>query len=336
LNKPIPVVICDDSLLARKQMARSLQGWNVSITFATNGLEALEAIHNGLGHLIFLDLNMPIMDGYQVLERIIRDDLQTLILVVSGDIQPDAAKRVKSLGALDFIKKPINEQIVSDILHQYGLLKELSPESANQTHSTPVSTAIDLQSYYQEIANVAMGRAGDRLARLLGVFIHLPIPRVQLITINELAMTLQTHIQREASATVSQGFVGSGIAGEALLLFTETSIQNMANLMRYDDALTPEAEREILIDLANVLSGAFINSLALQLDISFSQGPPSIIGLHGNMPDMERSDQGWEKTLSIEIGYRIGEQTISCDLLLLFTEDSLDAMNNRAKFFESL
>ncbi|WP_370239242.1 response regulator [Neptunomonas phycophila] len=336
MNTPIPVVICDDSSLARKHMARSLQGWNVDITFASNGLEALEAIQNGLGHLVFLDLNMPLMDGYQVLERIQRDDLPTLVLVVSGDIQPDATKRVKSLGALDFIKKPINEQIVSDILHQYGLLQELSPNSEQPKRHNPIDTTIDLQSYYQEIANVAMGRAGDRLARLLGVFIHLPIPRVRLISINELAMTLQTHIQREASATVSQGFVGSGIAGEALLLFTETSIKDMATLMRYDDALTPEAEREILIDLANVLSGAFINSLALQLDVNFSQGPPSIIGLHGNLPEMDTQQKNWEKTLSIEIGYRIGEKTISCDLLLLFTEDSLTTMNNRAKFFETL
>lgn len=332
MSTPIPVVICDDSALARKQMAKSLQDWNVDITFAEHGLEAIEAIHNGKADLLFLDLNMPIMDGYQVLERIQRDDLPTLVMVVSGDIQPDAHKRVKGLGALDFIKKPINSDIVSDVLHQYGLLQELSPSETPKP--LPIDTAIDLQSYYQEISNVAMGRAGDRLARLLKTFVHLPIPRVELITADELNMALQANIGRDHAATVSQGFVGSGIAGEALIVFTESSIHDMAQLLKYDGQLDTAAEKEILIDLANVLSGAFIHSLANQIDISLSQSAPVILGLDGELPDIRNNENQWEKTLSIEISYRISDHNISCDLLLLFTEDSIEALNEIARFYE--
>jgi chemotaxis protein CheY-P-specific phosphatase CheC len=333
LKEAIPVVICDDSSLARNQMARSLKGWNVDITFAQHGLEAIDAIQDGKGHLMFLDLNMPIMDGYQTLERIQRDDLQTLVLVVSGDIQPDAAAKVKELGALDFIKKPINSDVLRDILYRYGLLHELTSDQ----EPAPVSAcdvAVDLQAYYQEIANVAMGRAGDRLARLLNVFVQLPIPRVRLISISELEMTLQTHIQREHSATVSQGFVGAGIAGESLLMFTESSIHDMAKLMQVEGDLTEAAERETLIDLSNILSGAFMNSLATQLDVNFSQNSPVIIGLNGHLPDLKTDHPAWDKTLSIEISYRISEMNITCDLLLLFTEDSLSALNERARFYE--
>ncbi|WP_246077872.1 response regulator [Neptunomonas concharum] len=332
MNNPIPVIICDDSSLARKQMARALEGWNVEITLAEQGLEAIEAIRAGKGDLLFLDLNMPILDGYGVLERIQRDDLPTMVLVVSGDIQPDARNRVKALGALDFIKKPINPDIVSDVLHQYGLLSELSPSDAPSP--PPTEVAIDLKSYYQEIANVAMGRAGDRLARLLKVFVHLPIPRVDVISIQELDMALRNHIGREGSATVSQGFVGAGISGEALLLFTESNIPDMAKLLHYEGPIDEAAEKEILIDLANVLSGAFLNSLAHQLDISFSQNPPFIIGMHGDLPEIgDNGENSWDKTLSIEISYRIEDHKINCDLLLLFTEDSLDALNERARFF---
>ncbi|WP_240770682.1 response regulator [Neptunomonas sp. XY-337] len=332
MGAPIPVVICDDSSLARKQMARSLENWNVSITFAEHGLEAIEAIKEGKGDLLFLDLNMPIMDGYQVLERIRRDDLQSLVLVVSGDIQPDAHTRVSNLGALDFIKKPINAELLSDVLHQYGLLHELSPgEKSNVQH---LDVAVDLKSYYQEISNVAMGRAGDRLARLLKAFVHLPIPRVNIISIEELDMALREHIGREQSATVTQGFSGPGIAGEALLMFTNSSIQDMARLLRYDGEINESGEREVLIDLANVLSGAFLNSLAIQLDVSLNPSAPVILGLQGEAPNISSSKHRWEKTLSIEISYRITEHNINCDLLILFTEDSLDELNERASFFE--
>ena len=119
----IPVLICDDSALARKQMARTLpKDWDVEVTFATNGAEGLDAIRAGKGEIVFLDLNMPVMDGYQVLETVQQQDLPALIIVVSGDIQIKAHERVKALGALDFIQKPVSADAISNILQEYGIL----------------------------------------------------------------------------------------------------------------------------------------------------------------------------------------------------------------------
>ncbi len=118
-----PLLICDDSKMARKQVARALPDtWDVSVTFATNGREGIEAIRAGLGEMVFLDLTMPELDGYGVLEAVKAEKLKAMIVVISGDIQPDAMQRVKSLGALDFIKKPINPEKLKDILLKYGLL----------------------------------------------------------------------------------------------------------------------------------------------------------------------------------------------------------------------
>lgn len=119
-----PLLICDDSSMARKQVARSLpDNWDVDITFATNGHEGLEAIRAGKGEMVFLDLTMPGMDGYGVLESVKTEELKAVIIVISGDIQPEARDRVKSLGALDFIKKPINKEKLRDVLLTYGLLQ---------------------------------------------------------------------------------------------------------------------------------------------------------------------------------------------------------------------
>lgn len=119
----IPLLICDDSNIARKQVAKSLPvGWDVSITYATNGLEALAAIRQGKGEMVFLDLTMPEMDGFGVLETIRQEDLKSMVIVISGDIQPVARERVLQLGALDFIKKPVNGEKLKDTLQTYGLL----------------------------------------------------------------------------------------------------------------------------------------------------------------------------------------------------------------------
>ena len=119
----IPLLICDDSLMARKQVAKSIPaGWDVDITFATNGVEGLQAIRDGKGEMVFLDLTMPEMDGYQVLEAVKRDGLNAMIIVISGDIQPEAHQRVTSLGAMDFIRKPVNPDKLEATLKKFGLI----------------------------------------------------------------------------------------------------------------------------------------------------------------------------------------------------------------------
>ena len=118
-----PILICDDSSFARKQMARALpKEWDVSITYAENGEEGVKAIREGKGEVVFLDLTMPVMDGYGALEIIKAEDLPAMVVVVSGDIQPEAMARVKKLGAMDFIKKPIDEAKITQVLTQFGIL----------------------------------------------------------------------------------------------------------------------------------------------------------------------------------------------------------------------
>jgi len=117
------ILICDDSNMARKQVARALpDSLNAEITFACNGREGLEFIRSGRAELVFLDLTMPELDGYGVLEEVKEESLKCLIVVISGDIQPEARERVMSLGALDFIKKPVNGEKLEQVLSTYGLI----------------------------------------------------------------------------------------------------------------------------------------------------------------------------------------------------------------------
>lgn len=119
----IPLLICDDSNMARKQVKKALPAeWDVDITFATNGVEGIEAIRNGKGEMVFLDLTMPEMDGYEVLDLVKAEGHKSIIIVISADIQPEARQRVMSAGALDFIKKPVNKDKLEEVLKNYGLL----------------------------------------------------------------------------------------------------------------------------------------------------------------------------------------------------------------------
>ena len=119
----IPLLICDDSAMARKQVFRSLpESWDVEVTYAKHGIEGIEAIRDGKGEMVFLDLTMPELDGYGVLQKVKEEGHKSIIIVISADIQPEARSRVMGLGALDFIKKPVNSEKLSDVLKNYGLL----------------------------------------------------------------------------------------------------------------------------------------------------------------------------------------------------------------------
>jgi CheY-like chemotaxis protein len=119
---PTPILVVDDSPMARKMLIKSLPAnWDVEISQAGNGVEALEAYRAGKADVMFLDLTMPVLDGYGVLETLQKENLNSFVIVVSADIQPIAQERVKKLGAIAFIKKPVNPQAVESVLKEYGI-----------------------------------------------------------------------------------------------------------------------------------------------------------------------------------------------------------------------
>ena len=329
----LPILICDDSNLARKQMAKSLpKDWDIDISFARHGLEAIEFIRQGKAEIMFLDLNMPEMDGYEVLEAIRESDLPTMVIVVSGDIQPEAYQRVINLGALDFIKKPIDVEHLISILGKYGIYSATT-NSQEKAPEKNINIEVSLYDAYQEVANVAMGQAANLLAQLLDVFVVLPVPKVSMIEVNELKMALSQAEFNNSQSAICQGFIGSGISGEALMIFNDTSLSDIAQLMKYKGEIDQTIEIELLMDISSILIGAFLKGFTQQLDINFSQSHPVIIGRHIKMEDLLKNDSmHWTKTLSIEIPYNIEDKKIQCDLLILFTEDSLKPMNDRMSY----
>ena len=328
------ILICDDSSFARRQLARALpQDWDVEVSFAGNGEEGLAGVRDGKGELLLLDLNMPVLDGYQVLETIRAEDLPTLVVVVSGDIQPEAHKRVMQLGALGFIEKPVDVAQLGTLLKDFGLRVESGSHARVESNGTEVNEF----DCYREIANVAMGRAADLLARLLGAFVLMPIPNVNRIEATELHMALSQVAEDDTVSAVCQGFIGSGIAGEAMLIFNESSYKDIAELLNYEQDIDASAELELLMDIANVLIGACLTGFADQLGMGFCESHPVVLERHVKVADLiERNGLSWNKTLTIESACSIENRNIKCDLLLLFTEDSLQPLRERAELLGAL
>lgn len=190
----------------------------------------------------------------------------------------------------------------------------------------------DLRDCLQEVSNVAMGRAGDHLARLLDAFVVLSIPHVAILSPNEIAMAVQT-INEGSVSGVCQGFIGGGVAGESMLLFSDTSFGDLARLMRFRGNLTEVVERELLIDSTNILVGALLRGIAEQLDLEFSFGPPAILGQHQELDKLLSSDNvRWQKALVVEVSYQIEGYNVQCDLLMVITENSMKRLFSKLQY----
>lgn len=326
------VLICDDSKLARRQLARSLPvDWDIKIEFAHHGVDCINQIKKIQPEILFLDLNMPEMDGYEVLIAIRELGLNVLTVVVSGDIQPAAHERVLELGAIDFIQKPCSAEKLATIIEHHGIKDKAMRERL--AHSLGEQVDPDVRDIYQELTNVAMGQAGDLLARLLNVFVKLPIPNVNILEVNELDMALRSIDNSTSTSGICQGFIGGGISGEALLLLNDSSFKEIASLMNYDGELNEKVELELLMDISNILIGAMLTGLSKQLDMTFSQGHPIVLGQHRDVSELVKSNKPrWQRTLAIEISYGIENHDINCDMMLLFTEDSLKTLKYKVAY----
>lgn len=185
----------------------------------------------------------------------------------------------------------------------------------------------DHRDCLQEVVNIAMGQAGDRLARLLDTFVVLSIPRIAVMKPADIAMAVQSLHSTDSVSGVCQGFIGGGVAGEAMLLFNDTSFQDLARLMNYPGELDEQSERELLMDTTNVLLGACLNGIAEQVDLNFSYGPPMVLGQHRRLAELVHADHAlWEHALVLEINYKLEGYNVNCDLLLVLTDDSIERL----------
>ena len=326
----IPLLVCDDSNMARKQLIRALPAeWPVTLSQASNGEEALVLIRQGQGQVMLLDLTMPVLDGYQTLAALRAEGLSSKVIVVSGDVQDEAVRRVRELGALAFIKKPADPEILRQTLIELGLFNPQGSPAVQAQVQALAELKVSFRDALREVSNVAMGRAAALLAKVLGVFVQLPVPQVNIFEVSELHMTLVDAQRGERFSAICQGFIGEAIAGEALLLFHDSEVNDMARLLGWqpkDEAQTSE----MLLDLASILIGACLAGVAEQLDLRFSQGHPQLLGQHASLDQLiQVNAQRWRKTLAVEISYSLEGHAIHFDLLLLFTEDSIKRLTGK-------
>jgi len=99
------ILIVEDTASIAEVMKLKLDNSGFQATVATNGVEAVEIVGKQEFDLILLDLIMPKLDGFGVLEELKKRNITTPVIVTTNLGQPEDMERVKKFGVKDYFLK---------------------------------------------------------------------------------------------------------------------------------------------------------------------------------------------------------------------------------------
>ncbi|MBF8276299.1 MAG: cheY 5 [Candidatus Brocadiaceae bacterium] len=119
------ILIVDDSIVARMGLKKAIpKDMPYEFYEASDGASGVEQFKTVAPDVVFLDLTMPVMTGFQALDEIMKIDKNAAVIVVTADIQKKTMDRVLEAGALLVISKPPSQEEIRSSLEKAGKFKE--------------------------------------------------------------------------------------------------------------------------------------------------------------------------------------------------------------------
>lgn len=173
VEAPVPkILVADDIADSRRMLAQLLTCWGCRVLEAENGLDALRQAEKEHPTAIITDIRMPEMDGVALIQRLRQNpDLKnTFIIASSASVYTDDQQRNQHIGSDAFLLKPIDIDVLSELLRTSGVatwryLEGTGP--ANQLNSIEkVLPLSDLKSLYELAVVGDVVELRDYLGRL--------------------------------------------------------------------------------------------------------------------------------------------------------------------------
>jgi two-component system sensor histidine kinase/response regulator len=121
LTKGLSVLVAEDNPLNQKLMGILLKQMDCVVEMASNGREAVEKAGKNKYDLIFMDLQMPVMDGFQATEHIrVKLNLRMPIIALTAKVFQEDQEQCAAAGMNDFVAKPVEIKILKQMLLKWG------------------------------------------------------------------------------------------------------------------------------------------------------------------------------------------------------------------------
>jgi CheY-like chemotaxis protein len=169
------LLIVDDNSMNRIMLSRYITKLGYQASLAENGRQALEKLRHEPFDLVLLDVEMPEMDGYEVLEQIKADPhlREIPVIMISAVEELESVVKCIELGAQDYLPKPFNPVLLRARLTACLERKRLRDQEIDYLQQvgrvTAAAAAIQSNSFQLESLDEVAGRS-DELGQLAQVF----------------------------------------------------------------------------------------------------------------------------------------------------------------------
>jgi CheY-like chemotaxis protein len=129
-NSAARLLLVEDNAVNQLVASRMLQRLGFTVEFATDGKKAVDMVAANPYDLVFMDCQMPVMDGYQATEQIRRTEppgRHTIIVAMTANAMQSDRQRCLDSGMDDYVSKPINKSEVVAVLKRHLRASALQP-----------------------------------------------------------------------------------------------------------------------------------------------------------------------------------------------------------------
>ena len=163
------ILVVDDEPGVRDLISDALNLVGLSSITAAHGMEALTKLRDNQVDLMILDINMPTMDGYEVLERMRDQGSRTPVIVLTARLDREDTKRAFQLGADDFVRKPFGIEELT--LRVNAILRRSQPQVENESVLVAGAITINLDQHLVSVDEVTIDLSPTEF-RLLETFMQ--------------------------------------------------------------------------------------------------------------------------------------------------------------------
>lgn len=192
----------------------------------------------------------------------------------------------------------------------------------------------DQRDALQEVSNIAMGQAGSSLAILLGVFVRLSVPRIEVVEMEQINPALVTLMGGDVAVTAVRQAYHGALRGEAIAIFREDGHSDLAELLGHDGPADAATQEELLLDTSNLLIGACMTAIAELLSSQISFFAPSIMARSTPVGElMNCAPPEWKYALLVEVNFTLEARRFSCHLTQFMPEPSIEPLRQSLDSF---
>ena len=309
------ILVVDDSTFQRGKIVQILQSAGYQTDQCTNGREALELLSTQRPLVVLLDLLMPEIDGFGVLETLYRRGNKIPVVVLTADIQETQRQRCLELGAVEFLNKPPKAAQLVDAIQRHIQKVPVDNDQIIERISPAQRDAIT------EVFNIGIGQAASVLNEMVAGHVELKIPRLSLLKKAELKQYLEEK-HEQLFSSVLLGFCGD-ISGSSSLLFSSDDAVKLVSLLTSEDSLPLESVTETtLLEVGNIVINSVMGAIANTVGRTLQYSVPEYRRDTAKNLLMKSENHSERLCVVADTSFQIRSRRIEGHMLFLFEVDS--------------